>query len=237
MYPSARELNTSKEVIDYVQKCLSELGGEPGSSITFGHKDYTWTLPELDKFRERVVELANGGTDILVDPWPGPDKEWPDGKTTVMWEELYTEERLLQRTTAIYNAALRIYNEIIDQWLPTFNRRNQMSYALPFRLVGQLRNLPTQGKLEANDRFLVYWQDWANSISDSGIFFELEPKESATGDDTQARILATQEKFLAQGKPYFSGQSVLHGHEPRPASTLARDWLTSDLTSLNWASL
>ena len=235
-YPSARELKTTEELIDYIKSSLYQLG-DPRSSVTFGHKDYTWTLPELELFRERVIELATEGTDILVDPWPGPDKEWPPGKTGGMWYELYTEDRLLQRTSAIYNAALRIYNQIVDQWLPAFNRRNQMTYALPFRLVVQLRIPPRDGNTEWNHPYLVYWPEWANNTAESGIFFELARQQPAIGDETEERILAAEKKFQKEGKPFFDGQSVLPGHEERPATTLARDLLRSDLNALNWANL
>ena len=235
-YLEARELTTSAEVIDHLENHLSQLGNQK-ASVTFGHGEYTWTIQELEIFKEQVLQLTNAGIDILMDPWPGPDKDWPDGKTAVRWDELYTEDRLVQRASAIYNAALRIYNEIVDQWLPTFNKRNQLTYALPFRLVGQLRILPTSSTMERNERSLVYWQEWANSTADSGIFFEVAPNGSTIDDETEVSILASQEKFLEEGKPYFSGQSVLPGYEPRPATTLARNWLRDDLTTLHWAEL
>ena len=233
-YHDAKNLKTSAEVIGYVEDRLSKLGGDPRSSVTFGHKDYTWNVPRLEHFKERVFELADEGIDILVDPWPGPDKEWPPGKTGGMWFERYTEERLLQRTNTIFNGALRIYNNIVDQWLPAFNKRDQMSHALPFRLRGELRLPPDQERRDRNEPFLIYWPEWTDDANDSGVFIELGPKEPATEEDTQYKILAAQEKFFELGKAHYSVQSVLPGYEARPATTLAQKWLRADLDDIHW---
>ena len=187
-YPWARELKTSEEIIDYIENSLYQLN-HPRSSITFGHKDYTWTLPELALFRERVVELANEGTDVLMEPWPAPDREWPPGKTGGMWFERYTEERLLQRTNAIFNGALQIYNSIVDQWLPAFNKRDQMSHAFPFRLRGELRLPPDQERRDRNEPFVIYWPEWTDDTNDSGVFIELGPKEPGAEEDTHHKVL------------------------------------------------
>ena len=235
-YHDTRDLKTAAEVIDYIENSLNR-SGDPRGSVTFGHNDYTWTMPKLELFRERLSELATEGTDILVDPWPGPDKEWPLGKTGGMWFERYTEERLLQRTNAIFNGALQIYNNIVDQWLPTFNKRDQMSHALPLRLRGELKLPPDQERRDRNKPFLIYWPEWTDDTNDSGVFIELGPKEPATEEDTQHKILAAQEKFFELGKAHYSVQSVLPGYEARPATTLAHKWLKTDLDDIHWVKL
>ena len=232
----ARNLKTSAEVIDYIDKLLSELRRDSIGSVTFGRGEYIWTVPELELFRGQIFDLVSDGTAILEEPWPEPDKEPPSGRTSWIWFETYTEERLLQRTNAIFNGALRIYNEIVDQWLPTFNRRNQMTYALPFRLHGELRLPPALEENRWNSATLIYWPVWANDTNDSGVFLELGPKERAAGQDTQKKILAAQEQFLEQGRSYFDGWTLLSGNEPRPATKLANQWLRSDLNALHWAN-
>ena len=231
----ARDIGTPTDLIDYIDECLRYLDREPIGSVMFGYRGYSFMVPELELFRERVSELLRNGTDILVDPWPPPDKEWPPGRRGGMWFERYTEERLLQRTNAIFNGALRIYNLIVERWLPAFNRRNQMRYMLPFRMCGELR-LPEAGN--SNDRnaaVLTYWDEWAADVADSGIFIELGRKEKTSDDDIRKRIQAAQDKFIEEGKPYYSVWQVLHGNEPRPATTLAHEWLTSDLRAIHWA--
>ena len=230
----ARDIDAPTDVIDYLDKWIRGLNGDPRGSVTFGRSGYSFTVPDLELFRERVSELSRNGTDILVDPWPPPDKEWSPRRRGGMWFERYTEERLLQRTNAIFNGALRIYNLIVERWLPAFNRRNQMRYMLPFRMCGELR-LPEAGSShDRNVAVLTYWDEWADDAADSGIFIEFGRKERTSDDDIRMRIQAAQDKFIEEGKPYYSGWQVLHGND-RPATTLAHEWLTSDLRALHWA--
>ena len=136
-YFEARDIQTPNEVIAYIESELSRYGGDPRTSIMFGYdREYNFTMSKLEVFRERVAELSRNGIDILTDPWPDPDKPWPEGRSSVRWFERYTDERLLQRTNAIFNAALRIYNDIVERWFSAFNKRGQMSHALPFQMRG-----------------------------------------------------------------------------------------------------
>ena len=144
-----------------------------------------------------------------------------------MWFERYTEERLLQRTNAIFNGALRIYNDIVERWLPAFNKRNQMRYILPFRMRGELSLLEARKLNEWNQAVLTYWTEWADGTVDSEVFIELGPKER---DDTLNRIRAAQDELIERGMPYYSGWRALPGYEPRPATRLAHD-----LHVLHWA--
>ena len=234
-YFEARNLQSSTDVIDFIDKWLLELNRDPRGSVTFGYNEYTLTVLELELFRERVSELSRDGTDILVDPWPGPDKGWPPGRSGGLWFEIYTEERLVQRTNEMFNGALRIYNHIVERWLPAFNKRNQMRYTLPFRMRGELRLVEDPKQKDRNEAVLIHWNEWADDTVDSGVFIEMGPKERTVDEYTRKRIQAAQEKFFEQGKPYYRGWAVLHGYEPRPATSLAHKWLTSDLNALHWA--
>ena len=234
-YFEARDIGTPTDLIDYIVKWLRHPEGDPRGSVTFGYSEYSFTVPKLELFRERVAELFRNGTDILVDPWPPPDKEWSPGRRGGMWFERYTEEGLLQRTNAIFNGALQIYNRIVERWLPAFDKRNQMRYMLPFRMSGELRLLEASKPNDRREAVLIHWNEWVDDIADSGVFIEMGRKERNIDDDTRKRRQAAQEKFIEQGRPYYSGWGVLHGYEPRPATTLAHEWLTNDLRELHWA--
>ena len=230
----ARDLVTPTDLVDYIDKWLRKLNRDPRGSVTFGYSGYSFTVSELELFRERVSELSRNGTDILVDPWPPTDKEWSPGRRGGMWFERYTEQRLLNRTNAVFNGALQIYNRIVERWLPTFNKRNQMRYMLPFRMSGELRILEASKPNERKEADLIHWNEWVDDIADSGVFIEMERKERSI-DDTRKRIQAAREKLIEQGKPFYSGWGILHGYEPRPATTLAHEWLIDDLQELHWA--
>ena len=192
----AEKLNTAAEVIDHLENQLSEPGGGSNRSVTFGHKDYSWTPTQFEQFKDKVLLLAGEGIDPVTDPWVGPDKEWPPGKTGGLWFERYTDEQLLQRTNGIFNGALQIYNEIVDQWLQAFKKRNQLTYALPFRLRGELRLTVTRVQSAFGEPILTYWQELANDANDSGVFIELGPNQQNVGKETQQKILLAREKFF-----------------------------------------
>ena len=214
---------------------IQKLKGDPGSSVSFGYRDDFFTAPELEFLRERFSELSHNGIDILMDPWPAPDKEWPQGKSGRMWFERYTRETLLQRTNAILNGALRIYNDIVERRLSAFNKRNQMRYTLPFRMRGELRLPEAHERGSWNGAGFTYWNEWADDTVDSGVVIELEPKERAAGAETRKRIEEAQKEFAQQGMPFHGGWRMLPGYEPRPATKLALEWLTDDLNALHWA--
>ena len=235
----AKDLKDPAEVINYIESYLSRFGSDPRRSITFGtfgDSDYTFTDEKLELFRERVLELNRSGRDISIDPWPAPDKEGPQGKSGGMWFEFYTEEKLLQRTNAMFNGALQIYNEIMERLLPAFKKRNQMRYSLPFRMRGELRLLEASNPEERTEANLTYWHEWASDSDISGIFIELGPKDRAIRETTQKRIQAARDEFFERGMPFYSGSRILPGYEPRPATRLAHSWLTDDLQDLHWSN-
>ena len=215
-------LQTSTDVVDYIDEWLLEWGRDPRDSVTFGW-EYSFTVLELKLFRERVYELSQNGIDVSMNPWPAPDKEWPPGRSGGKWFERYTEERLLQRTNAIFNAALRIYNDIVERWFSAFTKLTQMSHVLPFRMRGELRLRGGQEQGQRRDATLIYWTEQADSKEDSGVIIELEPKGQTTEDESADQRI-----------PYYSGWRVLPGYEPRPATKLAHEWLTRDLNALHW---
>ena len=224
-YFEARDLQTPTEVIAYIEHELLRYGKDPRASITFGYTEYSFTIPKLEAFREKVSELSCNGIDVLVDPWSGPDKPWPKGKTWGMWFDVYSEERLLQRTNEVLNGALRIYNDITERWLPAFNRRGQLSHALPFRMRGEIRLHRDQQLGGWKDyATLVYWTEEAHDDTDSGVFIELEPKRQSTGDESPEQRI-----------PHRSGWRILPGNGPKPATKLAHEWLTNDLYAMHWA--
>ena len=236
-YLRIRDSPTLTDVIDHIDKLLLELNGDPRGCVMFAGSGYSLTTLELQSFRERVLDLSHNGINVLEDPWPGPDKERLLGRGGWMWFERYTEERLLQRTNAVFNGALRIYNDIVERWLPAFNQRNQMRHALPFRMRGEIRLLEGSGLGGRDNVSLNYWIEWAHNATDSGVFIEIGPKDRAVGEATQERVRVAQDEFVKRGLPYHYGWCILPGHEPRPATKLAHEWLKGDLRTLNWTGI
>ena len=228
---------TLTDVVDCIDKWLWQLDSDPRGRITFALSGHSFTVPELESYRERIIQLSHTGMDITGDLWPGPDKEPPQGRRSWGWFERYSDERLVQRTNAIYNAALRIYNDIIERWFPTFNKRHQMGHVLPFRMRGEIHLLEGHGLGRRDGIALDYWLEWAHSAADSGVFIEMGQRNQPFGDATWEKVQAAQSEFAKRGLPYHSGGSILPGYESRPATRLAHEWLRDDLMVLNWTGL
>ena len=231
---TARHIKEFSDVIDYIDESLLLVNRDPRGIISFGQKGYSFSVPKLELFRETLSEFSRKGTDILADPWPeleekGPIRIWGAGISS------FTQESVLHRTNAIYNGALRIYNDIANQWLPAFNKRNQLRHILPFRMRGEL-TLPEDYIVNRpNEPYLSYWNEWADDIEDSGIFIKLKPGGRTDNSEILTRIQQAKEKFIAYGMPYSTGMGALHIFGPRPATELAHEWLTRELKDLHWS--
>ena len=151
-----------------------------------------------------------------------------------MWHELYTESQLLERTKAIFDGALRIYNSIVERWFPAFNKRHQMSYMLPLKLEGVLSLRDSPDRREWSHATLEWWPKLVNSNAESGVFFELGSDNQVFGADTREKLQAARDEFLLHRGRFHHAIQVLPGNDPRPATKLAHDWLAEDLEELRW---
>lgn len=220
------------ELSNRINEWITEPGRGPKDSIGFGQHSYT--VKELELIRATLPGLPRSDDDTISDLWPGKDKPWPAGRGGVLWHELYTDVQLLDRTNAIFDGALRIYNNIVERWFPTFNRRHQMSYMLPLRLEGVLIRRRASGRREWNDAVIDWWPRLVNSNADSGVSFELGAENKAFESNTREKRQAAQDEFFLHRGQFRHTSQLLPGNDPRPATKLAHDWLTTDLESLHW---
>ena len=220
------------ELVDLIDDWTTGVGSSPQDIIALGGHNYT--VEELKLVRNRLAELSLDGRDTIPELWPGPDKVWPEGKTSVWWYELYTEGQLLERTKAIFGGVLSIYNDIVERWFPTFNKRHQLSYMLPLRLEGILSRRSMPDRRGGFDATLMWWPRLANSNAESGVFFELGSDDQVLGGDTREKLEVAKDEFLLNRGSFTRTSQILPGNDPRPATRLAHDWLTADLRELRW---
>ena len=215
-----------------IQEWIASTGRDLRSTIAIDRQ--TYTIPELEMILTKIQELSNRFGDVVTEPWPGADKPFPEDRTSWYWFECYTDERLLERTNAIFGAALRIYNDIVGRWFPTFIKRRQMRFIMPIRLEGELRlpYSPVEG--EWRGASLMWWSRLASSDAESGAFFELGSRNRDFEAQTRQKIQTAEEEFLGHGLGFFNSFQILPGNDPRPATKLAYDWLSYDLRGLHW---
>lgn len=107
------------------------LAGIPDDAL---FRDYRRTYV-LRAIRKRVAGLREAGESKLPGPWPPPDEDHGGGGW--VWDP-YSRERLLERTQAVYEGALRGYAQLVERWLPTLGSRLMTYVTLPAQLVGTL---------------------------------------------------------------------------------------------------
>ena len=221
-----------RELSNWIYEWITEPGRGPHDSIGFGRRSYT--VKELELIRDTLSELPRNEDDTISELWPGKDKLWPEGRGGVWWHELYTDRQLLERTNAIFDGALKIYNDIVERWFPAFNRRHQMSYMLPLRVEGVLIRRSASDRREWSDAVIDWWPSLVNSNADSGVLFELGSENKVFESNTREKLQAARDEFLLHRGHFHHTSQVLPGNDPRPATKLAHDWLTTDLESLHW---
>ena len=222
------------ELTNWTDEWLDEPGRGPRDSIMFGIGNRSYTFKELKLIRATLPELPRNHDDTLAELWPDKDKPRPTGRRAVWWYELYTEERLLERANAIFNGALRIYNDIVARWFAAFNKRHQLSYVEPLALDGVLTLTTTPGRRALGDAGLIWWPRLVNSSAESGVFFELDSTNRIPRSDIRERIRAAGDDFFLRGRPFHHTIQLLPGNGPRPATELAYRWLSRDLRDLGW---
>ena len=220
------------ELINWIDEWTTKPGRGPRDSITVGLHSYT--VKELELVRATLPELPLNGDGTTSELWPGQDMQWPEGRTGGWRYELYTGRQLLERTNAIFEGALSIYNDIVETWFPAFNKRNQMRHVLPLRLEGVLNLKDSPDRRDLNDATLVWWPRIANSYAESGVFFELKSDDESFSADTREKLQEARDDFLFHRGTFHHSIQVLPGNDSRPATKLAHDWLAVDLRALRW---
>ena len=183
---------------------------------------------ELQAIRNQLADKLNQGEVSIVSPWTGPDKPRPLGRSAWMWDEEFTEQRLLDRTTAIYGAALRIYTNMVDTWFHCFGNRLKLKAILPVRLEGKLV-IPPSPRAYFDGPVLTWWPRAIGENEQTRVDFELGDRDDSTQSLIQEMIeIARSEAFENTGVFWYS-TGLSHHDGKRPATELAHRWLIADL--------
>ena len=156
--------------------------------------------------------------------------------------EQYTDQRLLERTQAVYGAALRIYADMIHAWFQPFDNRLRFNKLLPLKLMGRL-TVPqeTEGHARTDARrdepTLVWWPQPIGRSEESQVAFEIDPGTPASQEEARKLIDSAQTASLARSGEHFSSVTGLHVFESRAATEMAHGWLIRELHRIGWTDL
>ena len=224
------------DVLHFIDEYLSR----ETVSLGIGHAVYD--QEELRVIRSHLVELSESGEEFISEPWPGPDKARPPGRTSWAAHEEFTSEQLLERTQAIYAAALRIYTDMVSKWFHTFDNRLYLKRLSPVKLMGRL-GIPHPEGEHVRSTFLgrapvlTWWPMVIDSHRESQVTFELDPKTQASREEVRLLTGSARKASHARGEAFYRETTRLHVFGPRPATELAHGWLIRELGSLGWTDL
>ena len=128
----------TREVLETVRQMMAQARRE---TIVFEILRLEIRPCELRLIEAELERLVQEGERAVRDPWGGFDRNpWERTGGVNTWD-FYSDERLLQRATAVYSAALQLYMEIVDRWFGGFQRRLSFARLFPVALEGRLRKV------------------------------------------------------------------------------------------------
>ena len=196
---------------------------------------------ELDLVVKHLGALLEDGEDFLVETWPPEDLE---AASDWVWSR-FSGERLLERTSAIYKAALQIYKDMVDQWFQAFRARLRLYQLMPIEMTGELvfpdnRDPQERGPwlLSRTHVLPVGKQSTVNFVlrdgnrKDQDLEQHLrEEEEYEQEEEANLKSLRTDSKIFLSPS---SGGEIPHVFGARPATNLAYKWLHHELGDLDW---
>lgn len=201
--------------IEDVKSRLSRFS--PNASLMSGGEIF-----DLKSLRHHIKYLEDKGVDKIIAPWPEQDRASSGGFIS----NLYTDERQLERTRAVYEGAIQGYIELVERWFPNLKSRFQTYVTFPATLKGSLHpgRQPVMG---------WYFEPLAEGTSNVEI--EISTKKYDYTDisvqlEKNYELLRTlrpeARQWISANYPQTSLMDVFHIN---PATQLAYDWLKDDL--------
>ena len=186
---------------------------------------------EIDLVQGCLRKTMDHDDDIVSDPWPARHVTDPEGN----WN-FYSDDRLLERTNAIYSAALRIYQSMVDKWFYGFRDRLRLYRLLPVRLEGQLACSQQQDPASVGPN-LTWWTRSLPAGELSTVVIEMGRRDDFDHfaywreEENNLRQLHPEHETLPSLWVSSGGGAIFND---RPATDLAQQWLIDELRRMGW---
>ena len=183
----------------------------------------------LAPLRNELQRLKSLGAKELPGPWPGPDQSqggW-------VWD-LYSDQRLPERTRRVFEAALAAYREVVAQWFAPFSKRLALLAQMPVRVKGRLEITRGPGRGSGPT------MQWFKVPLPAGSANVVEIELGATSDfgDKEADRLVAQQRRLRPDSPWLPVNYTYDGlhwiFTPSPVTEIVYKWLWRDLERTAW---
>ena len=215
-------------LIDDVKKLLTgRYAG--GSLIKIGNRKY-----DSGSIWRHIRTLEEKGLDRIIQPWPGPDVIFETG--CCVWD-LFTDQRLLERTSVIYQQSIEAYIQLVDTFFPALKNRLQTYNVFPAILKGQLVISKIKG-MQGHPR-LEWYLDPLPLNQKNRVDIELceestlplmDRGELSAGYDKLRRMRTECAEWIG----YQSIGQLLDNFQPDPVTETVYGWLWDDLKRISW---
>jgi hypothetical protein len=201
-----------------------ELGAAAHATIRLGATD-------VDAVRARELLAAMHDRDpVLHAPHPGADQR-PDGPGGSMVGMLYSDARLIEHVTSVYEKAIRAYDELVEGAFVAVGDRLVHHATFPARYVGAIdpKRAPDAGGAFGLPVLSGYFEPLPRD-EPSRVELELSDQRAGRGF---SRGLADELRRLrpeaARWITAWSGTGILRLSGRTPSTNLAYQWLWQDL--------
>ena len=222
---AAKDLGISNRIsLDEVEKLLRKTFWSSNPYTSYQIRGASFSSEEIQEYYNNIRSLREKGVE-WIEGWPSSDKHTQGGWS---WD-YYSDERLLGRVRAVYEAALDGYTELVNTFFPELSTRFSNFAHFPAKLVGKLS--PSQGFPGPT----LYWyfeplSDGSKSSVDINLEAKLPDWPKNTSEIFQ-KIRDTKPSLIRT--VYRSGGPQVFGR--RPAAELAYEWLCEDLRDASWS--
>jgi hypothetical protein len=181
---------------------------------------------------QEITRLKGLNQANLPSPWIGPDLE----QGRYLWE-LYSLQRLQERMQMVYQAALDIYQQIVETWFLELKPGFQIAATLPARLVGHLSPVLGDNAMGTTEPPQFHWfleplPKGQKNIVEINIHegsFRNAQREQRDRAKQQISILRPESAVWIRYPPHGGNLSKDHFFKHSPATALAYSWLWQDL--------
>ena len=219
--------------IDDIEEVIDRERGNPEAEYVYRNGTKEFLGEEIVLVKRCLLKLMERENDIVSDPWPARDVKEPADNW--VWS-FYSNERLLERANAIYGAALRTYESMVDRWFCGFRNRLRLYRLLPVRLEGRLTCSRTHESASVGPS-LTWWTRSLPAGEQSAVVIEMGGRE----DFDHFSYWREEEENLKKLHPEYETPPALPVSggggaifNDRPATDLAQRWLIDELRELGW---
>jgi len=197
--------------------------------VSIGNKKYN-----LKKIREYIDHKINQNIKFIKDPWPGPDMDASSGGW--VWD-LYSDQRLLERTRVIYSKAIESYIQIVDEFFLNFKSRLKIYNTLPANLIGELI-IPPKTHDYSSHPSLQWYFDPLPFGNTTKVEISLTSSELTSHKELN-EIYDKLRHLRPKSAEWISAEThgqLLEVSHSAPVREIVYNWLWNDLKSISWVN-